>query len=165
MWNNSYWKLTGDTQKDCYINKAIRIHREAGKKGKEEMTGICAPARGLREKVITEAKILGCPRPGVQQSGKTSPFPGWRTAGTNRRAVGSWTLASGGAWGILAPEAGRRKQTGFLWSPRHEPSLSWESTAALCLRPQPRTGVWAAIIEAKAPAGDATANKILHSFC
>ena len=36
---------------------------------------------------------------------------------------GAWTLLPRSS-GILAPEAGRRKQTGFLWSPRHRPSLS-----------------------------------------
>ena len=95
MWNNSYWKLTADGRKDCYTNKAIRkIHREAGRKGKEEMIRICAPARGLRGKGrFQKRRSSDAPGPGSTK-GRTSPFAGWRAAGTNRRAVGSLDSAS-----------------------------------------------------------------------
>ena len=92
MWNNSHWKLTGEGQKECYTNKAIRkIHREARRKG--EMIRICAPARGLRGKGwLQKQRPSGAPGLGSNK-GKPRPFAGWRTAGTNG-AVESLASAS-----------------------------------------------------------------------
>lgn len=50
MWNNSQWKLSGNCQNDPCTTKAIRkIHRESGRKGKEEIRLEHVPLKGGSE--------------------------------------------------------------------------------------------------------------------
>lgn len=51
MWNNPYWKLTVNRQKDSCTTRAIRkVHTWSCKKGKNNGVATCIPGIGLRGK-------------------------------------------------------------------------------------------------------------------
>ena len=97
MWNNSHWKLTENWQKDSCTAMVVRkTHMQSGKKrrrvirsgpvrlgGNSEEKGRIHGQRPTLVGVWQDTQI-GSPSPVFLNMGGS-----WRTAGTNRRAIGS----------------------------------------------------------------------------
>ena len=148
MWNSSYWKLTGNCQKEPYTTKdEIKTHKESARKERQEWDqDLCLRERTQRKREITWVEILPdewtvqatywvCQSWGLTQ-GRWAPLSGWRAHGTNRRAVGSLNSTHEEYVHALAGSQSRAERVDWKlleWLPSFPgpPSLSWANTPAL----------------------------------
>ena len=167
MWHSPHWKLTGNWQKDSCTTKAVRMidtHNQVGREEKWQVQDLCFWEGTQRKREITWAQTV--PREGVwttdrapQHWGPTqergAPSAGWRTAETNRKAVGLHLWGACVCW--PAPKQGGESRlktmlvvAGFsqLPQPVHQPKPS-ECSRSTCSTSQHGIGYRTAMTREK----------------